>query len=367
MASKTPHRTTSKRRPSGAPPRQARRPRRLFKATTPHEPERLPSNWPVPCGAGGLDHACLFNLQRSRPAPCRLPRSAPAPSRDGWSLQTISSFTGLPRSLARARGSEGTHRTGRKMLLSDFCNRPHVTSTLTDDSILEFAPLETLRPRERLESFGGVNRFPDNPSGASLDGDPPASAAIATFAARPVAVKPRPSRGSGVVRSWRVLRSTAPPNDAARPRCYRPRAELVTLPLTLSVARRCRVDRGPPRAGCQDRLQRHLVKDGDFVDPERLPSTSAPLREPATVLTTLPSRAGFRRSFAPRFQRSPFGAEGLDPTRFRAGQAPLVDFCNQNNPRARAADHPIPGRVRRLPSRMGPGGPRLGRHGSRDP
>jgi hypothetical protein len=153
VASKTPPRATSKRRPSGAPPRQARRHHRLFKATTPHEPERLPSNWPVPCGAGGLDHACLFNLRRSRPAPCRLPRAAPAPSRDGWSLQTISSFAGLPRSLAHARGSDGTHRTGRKMLLSDFCDRPHVTSTLTDDSILEFAPLDTLRSRKRLESL----------------------------------------------------------------------------------------------------------------------------------------------------------------------------------------------------------------------
>jgi hypothetical protein len=82
----------------------------------------------------------LLNLRRSRSAPGRLPRSAPAPSRVGWSHQAISSFTGLLRSLACARGSDGTHRTARKMLLSDFCNRPHATSTLTDDSIPEFAP-----------------------------------------------------------------------------------------------------------------------------------------------------------------------------------------------------------------------------------
>jgi hypothetical protein len=152
-----------------------------------------------------------------------------------------------------------------------------------------------------------------------------------------------------------VLRSTAPPNDAARPRCYRPRAELVTLPLTLSVAPDVAWTEAHVSAEYQDRVHRRLVKDSDFVGSERLPSTSAPLREPATVLTTLPSRASFRRSFAPRAPEGfPSGAEGLDPTRFRAGQAPLVDFCNQNNPRARAADHPIPGHAREVALSVGP-------------
>jgi hypothetical protein len=77
----------------------------------------------------------------------------------------------------------------------------------------------------------------DNTGGASLDGDPPASAEITTLAARFLELlSSGAALGGGVARSWRVLRSAAPPYGAARPRCFRPRAELVTLPLTLSVA-----------------------------------------------------------------------------------------------------------------------------------
>jgi len=112
-----------------------------------------------------------------------------------------------------------------------------------------------------------------------------------------------------------VLRSTAPPNGAARPRCFRPRAELVTLPLTPSVAPSFSRAHRPVSAGCQARFRRQLVKANGFAGPERLPSTNAlfpggvasdPLeREPATVLTALPPRGGFRSPFAagatPRF------------------------------------------------------------------
>ena len=55
------------------------------------EPERLPSDRPGPCGSSGLGHACCSRAWR-RPAPCRLPRARPAPSRAGGPLQAIPSL-----------------------------------------------------------------------------------------------------------------------------------------------------------------------------------------------------------------------------------------------------------------------------------
>lgn len=115
--------------------------------------------------------------------------------------------------------------------------------------------------------------------------------------------------GGGVIRSWRVLRSTAPPNGAARPRCYRPRAELVTLPLTPSVAPSFSRARCPVSTGSQTRFHRRLVKAAGFFESERLPSTNAPLPEPATVLTASPPRGGFRNPFAPGAPGFPDGPE----------------------------------------------------------
>jgi hypothetical protein len=107
----------------------------------------------------------------------------------------------------------------------------------------------------------------------------------------------------------------APPRCVSRPRRFRPRAELVTWPLTPSVA-------APPRffglsaesAGRsrQTRLHRLLVKDDGFfgirtpsLDECPLPhrTACATLRdrcEPATVLAALPPRAGFGRPFTTR-------------------------------------------------------------------
>jgi len=184
-------------------------------------------------------------------------------------------------------------------------------------------------------------------------------------------VKPRASRGGGIGRSWRVLRSAAPPNDAARPRCCRPRAELVTLPLTLSVAPRfdraeARSPRGARSAYAAVSSKTTTSSDQSAFHRRVLSCESPPpfsrlrRREPASGARSLlvhpggfPSRAG-----------------ELDPLRFRLGQAPLVDFCNQNNPRARAADPSIPGlRPGGCPLVCGPGGvaplsPRIKRPGT---
>jgi len=90
-------------------------------------------------------------------------------------------------------------------------------------------------------------------------------------------------------------------------------------------------------------------KEGVFEGPKRLSSTSCPLdnrfhecleREPATVPRALPPKTGFRRSFALRYDE-----EGLDPAASASSSlasarrhAPLVDFCNRNEPQARPAD-----------------------------
>jgi hypothetical protein len=94
----------------------------------------------------------------------------------------------------------------------------------------------------------------------------------------------------------------------------------------------------------QIRFRQRLVKAASFFGSERLPSTNAPLREPATVLTASPPRGGFQSPFTPRAPRGfPQVASRLDPLRLRVGQALFVDFCNQNDPRARAANPSIPG------------------------
>jgi len=79
------------------------------------------------------------------------------------------------------------------------------------------------------------------------------------------------------------------------------------------------------RAVRQARFCRRLVKEDSIPEPGRLPSTNAlslvalsRTEEPATVLTVLPPRAGFRRSFA-LVARSPRAhaqgsTQGLDPT-----------------------------------------------------
>lgn len=85
----------------------------------------------------------------------------------------------------------------------------------TDDSIPEFASLRTSRSFERLGPLDGVSRCWDNPGGASLDGDPPASAKATTLAGngRGISLDPRPavaSSGPGGCCDRQPLR-TAPP------------------------------------------------------------------------------------------------------------------------------------------------------------
>jgi hypothetical protein len=143
----------------------------------------------------------------------------------------------------------------------------------------------------------------------------------------------------------------SPSGGAPLPRCFRPGAELASQPLTSSVAPvgSSPVEACAPsfamRRGRQACFPRRLVKDADFHLPGRLPSTSAP-----SARFRLASAGTRHRShdFAVAIRLPapvrPSAGERLDPPPWAVGQAPLVDFCNQYNPRARPLDrlNPVP-------------------------
>jgi hypothetical protein len=143
----------------------------------------------------------------------------------------------------------------------------------------------------------------------------------------------------------------SPSGGAPLPRCFRPAAELASQPLTSSVAPvgSSPVEACAPsfatRRGRQACFPRRLVKDADFHLPGRLPSTSAP-----SARFRLASAGTRHRShdFAVAIRLPapvrPSTGERLDPPPWAVGQAPLVDFCNQYNPRARPLDrlNPVP-------------------------
>ena len=100
------------------------------------------------------------------------------------------------------------------MLLSDFCNRLYVTST---PRMIRFPSLPRSAPRGTASA--GIPRRPeprrDNPGGASLDGDPPASAEVTTLGGSVLGVSLGPrlvvaSFGPGGCCDRQPLR-TAPP------------------------------------------------------------------------------------------------------------------------------------------------------------
>ena len=129
------------------------------------------------------------------------------------------------------------------------------------------------------------------------------------------------------------------------------------------------LSRDPPRTWPRDRipfawgrwihLRRRLVKDDDLAGSERLPSTSSPSPWASGFRRRrVGSRGACHRSRCSRAHGSrhcdpasgaaspaepPVGrARGLDPWPLDQDPAPLVDFCNPNNPRARPRDRPIP-------------------------
>jgi hypothetical protein len=142
-----------------------------------------------------------------------------------------------------------------------------------------------------------------------------------------------------------------PSNGAPSRRCFRPCARRKNLPLTLPVATPVEPKLPGHR---QSRFRRLFVKRSGFPGPERLPPTSCPLGAP---LSRRPSNASpppclelCRSGRLPTLFR-PLVEEGLDSAASAGSSpagarchAPLVDFCNRNDPQARPANrwNPVP-------------------------
>jgi len=190
-----------------------------------------------------------------------------------------------------------------------------------------------------------LTRAARDPGGASIESSfarrlPAAafsSACGASSVASDVLCRGSSERGS-------TLRSS-PPVEAARPRLHRrlvkdsrfvetrtPSLDECSLPRSGS----CRA-RGLRRAPDPPRPRLSPLSPGHRLAPAA--PRARDHREPATVLAVLPPRAGFRRPFTIRAR-----GRVARPERYeRSDQTPLVDFCNQNNPRAQPRDRPIPG------------------------
>lgn len=153
----------------------------------PDRPERLPSDHPVPCGPSG---SAVRVVHSRRLAPHPFARIEPVPPRQGWRGRLE-----LPRTL-RGGLAAATWRPG-KMRFTDFCNRLSSRAPFGSlDSWVRTGPRLVLRRLAiryadspwagALRRLGmGARRFACRmslPSGASLDGEPPASANAATTA-----------------------------------------------------------------------------------------------------------------------------------------------------------------------------------------
>jgi len=179
---------------SRPPLRQIRRDRRRFRTTDNRESVRLPSDRPEPCGPGGLGRACC-SLAQPRPAPCRLPRSLPASSKAGGPLQ------GIP--------------------LQERCVSP---TSATD--VHQTSTLRTARFPAAPSPASGLRLMPARPlpSGASLNGEPPASASAATRTFQ----RDCSREGRPTLRSPGGASIDAPLRRASRSERFQPRTEHAT-------------------------------------------------------------------------------------------------------------------------------------------
>lgn len=221
------------------------------------------------------------------------------------------------------------------MRLPDFCNCDHDTSTCSNVRL------------SRRHALSHVPRVPEpKPPRATrvvahLTMRGPASAKTATPLRRQTRVRAPFAPGG-------ISRSTDPSNGAPPQRCFRPCAGRATQPLTLPVA----TNESRDYIRCQDRLHNRSVKSRCSLGPKRLPSTSARsarLRDASD--TNPPPCPGLSRLGPASDALSPFACEkeGLDfaasasssPAGARC-HAPLVDFCNRNDPQARTCESPKP-------------------------
>jgi len=189
-----------------APSRQARTHRRRFRTSELPEPRRLPSVRPRPCGRSGPARAHCYTCadQSSTLVACRDPFQ-PRQRRGGRFK--------LPRSPRPA--FRRTARTRKR------CSYPISATDLRHEHPTEQSIPETRRPSLADPRGPSLSRQ-CNPGGASLDGDPPASATIAHCFTTRFGPRPQPTCDQGIARSWRALRSTGPPAMPPWPRRFRP-------------------------------------------------------------------------------------------------------------------------------------------------
>jgi hypothetical protein len=201
----------------------------------------MASNGPghLPSDRTGRDRLLLHTREPCL-APCRPPRSLatklqaapyPASSKAGRSRRPIPSSPGSPRGAPDGRQERcvsPTSATDSRHEHPSVCSIPESAAFRPS----RHAPCGA--PRDDLPVFAVRPRpwpRPDDPGGTSLDGEPPASASSRHPAVRVGSPSGRHPFLAGP-------RSTAPPDSASRPRRYRPQTEIMTWPLTPSVAPR---------------------------------------------------------------------------------------------------------------------------------
>jgi hypothetical protein len=250
---------------------RTRRPHRLFKATAPAGPERLPSDCPPTLTARVGWFANAVKRTRISPSTRLLAAIQDHPVK-GWLVASnYPSSADPPCDVPPECGKDASLR---------LLQPTYATSTPTDDSIPEFAGIQALRPFGRLKSFGG---------GLAADRLWTTRVELRLTAILQLRQRSRPSmREPGAVgprgraRRWRrpVLAGAAIGSPSVR---RRPAAVFSTASRardTTSDAL-CRARRAsglsPMPAGSQVRCRRRLVKDTDLIEPERLPSDECSL------------------------------------------------------------------------------------------
>lgn len=295
-----------------ATPHQARRARRRVRATH-DERARTPSigsSWcPRSRDRGSQAGNVAFDSHSRSAAAHPLACPEPIPSRQRLGARHRPSVShGFPRASAFPRAACGDRAAG-KMRLSDFCNRLTTRAPYRPPDS-RWQPQGTLaRPldlprltcadrsarasggilRTRLECAHQVDRADESPGGASLDGEPPASAFPPPPSPTPwlggwgqsLHRDPNLERRPAEHRAVLVMpRSKAPPRHASRRRCL------------------------PPRRACG-------------------PASDALCREHPARPTFRSSRAGTRQTFAPPWPRQrPRRRNGQDAFRRRVPSPP---------------------------------------------
>jgi hypothetical protein len=245
-APRRPHRT----RPAGPAAGLGRR--------APHEPGRLPSDRPGACAPSRQSRG-RCSRSRAQPTPPFTRRAPHTPSSKGGGSRRAHTPSRFPRIASRRREllRAVPHRekdASHRLLQPTLDTSTPYAARLPTARFLQPRCLSTSRPSglrrpaadNPLEACAPLEPPHDEPSGgASLDGEPPASAPLQPFGRPPGAEAPSACRFEH--RASQVRTSIeGPSRRASRLRPCQPRAEHAALPLTPSVTT---ARQGRPRPG----------------------------------------------------------------------------------------------------------------------